>query len=357
MKIVDVKAYALREKVEHVYNWRRGLPGSGTESEYCWIRVLTDEGIEGVSLVHRGAIAVDLIARRIKAAVIGKDPLMKEELWKLLWELDRIEEFPNYMMGAIDMALWDITAKKANMPLYALLGGSTRKVRAYASTVTYDTLDQYLRIADTCLERGYKAIKLHAWGDAREDARLGRALRKHVGDDIALMYDGSAGFTLPDAVYLGKALEDAGFAWYEEPMMEFNISNYTRLCEQLTIPVLAAETSDGCHFTAAEFIHAKACDMIRTGTAYKGGITGGLRIAHLADAYQMKAQVHGYGLPNLHLACAIPNNDYFEVLVGDEPAHFYWDVDSDGFVHISDTPGIGDAPDWSEVEKKAFLQI
>jgi L-alanine-DL-glutamate epimerase-like enolase superfamily enzyme len=176
MKITDVKAYAVREKIAHPFIWRKGLPGSGDYSERTIVRILTDEGLEGVATIPRGTIAIDLLQRRLKPMLLGKDPVMKEHVWELMWELDRIEEFPIYIMGAIDIALWDLTAKIANMPVYKILGGNSHKVPAYASTVTYKTTEQFLRIADQCLERGYKAIKLHAWGDIKEDAKLCKAL-------------------------------------------------------------------------------------------------------------------------------------------------------------------------------------
>nr|WP_280521375.1 enolase C-terminal domain-like protein [Paenibacillus mangrovi] len=333
------------------------MPGSDTVQESTVLRIMTDEGMEGVCTIPRGQIAIDLIGRRIKDMLLGEDPFLKERIWHLMLELDRIEEFPIYMLGAVDIALWDLTAKASGLPLYRILGGHTNKVSAYASTVTYDTIDQYLRIADQCLARGYKAIKLHAWGDVEADAKLAKALRKHVGEHIDLMYDGSAGFDLQQSIRLGKHLEEVGFLWYEEPMREFNINNYRKLCRELTIPVLSAETSDGCHYNAADFIVQEAADLIRTSTHYKGGITGALRIAHLADAFGMKAEIHGGGLPNLHLACAIPNNTAFEILVYAEPAVYAHEVDQDGCIAPPDVPGTGEQYDWNELEQHAFLKI
>ena len=356
MKITGVKAYALKVKVDHPFNWRKGLSRYDKGIEKTVMRIITDEGFEGVVTIPRGAIAVDLIERRIKDMLIGRDPMLKEKIWEEMWELDRVEEFPIYMLGSVDVALWDITAKAAKLPLYKIIGGYTDKVQAYASTVTYDSIDQYLRIADACLERGYKAIKLHAWGNIKQDAKLAKALRKHVGDDVELMYDGSAGFDLIDAIWLGKRLEEANFRWYEEPMREFSINHYKKLCDALDIPVLSAETSDGCHFNAADFIHYGAADLIRVSAVYKGGITGALRVAHLADSFGMRAEIHGNGMANLHLACAIPNNSFFEIIVLSEPAIFWDEVDSDGFMTPPDVPGTGELHDWEQLEKEAFLK-
>lgn len=354
MKIIDVKLYLLAKRsAGPSFRWRTGLPGSDPYLESAVLRVTTDAGVDGFSTVRRGKIAWNLVERRLRPLLVGENPLMKERLWKKVWEVDRIEEFPIYMLGAADIALWDLTAKVSNLPLYQLLGGYRDGLPAYASTVTFGSVEEYLDVADQCLALGYCAIKLHAWGDAREDARLASALRKHVGDTVPLMYDGSAGFDFQDALFLGQALEDAGFLWYEEPMREFSIASYQRLRSRLTIPLLVAETSDGCHYNTADFIHYQAGDIVRTSCGFKGGVTGALRIAHLADAFQLRAEVHGGGLPNLHVACAIPNTTYYESLIYTNPVTRDPVVDAQGWVHVPDGPGVGELFDVATLERDA----
>jgi len=357
MKIIAVHAYTTRTQPKISFVWRKGLPGSDPVVEQTWLRLVTDAGIEGWSCAVRGAIAFDLIERRLKPWLIGKNPLMKELLWHEMWEIDRLEEFPIYMMGVVDAALWDITAKAAKLPLYQLLGGYRDSIEAYASTVTYATTEEFLDVADQCLARGFKAIKLHAWGDARKDAALCQALRKHVGPDIALMYDGSAGFDPYESLYLVRALEEADYLWYEEPMREFSINAYKRLCDQLDIPVLAAETSDGCHYNVADFIAQGAADMVRTSWFYKGGITGALRVAHLADSFQLSAEVHGMGVENTHLCLAIKNNHYYETLVMGNPVAFEARIGPDAHVHAPEAPGLGHDIDLATLEKVATAKL
>jgi L-alanine-DL-glutamate epimerase-like enolase superfamily enzyme len=340
MKIVDVEAYPVAEPVPAPYRWRDGIPGSPEQYDVTWIRVVTDEGVDGYSYIERNAIGVDLVNRCLKPLLVGEDPLQKELLWHKVWELDRIEELPIYAIGAADIALWDITAKLSGLPLCRVLGGYADAIPAYASTVTYASVEEFLDVADQFLEHGFRAIKLHAWGDARRDAELCVALRSHVGDDIALMYDATAAFNPYDALFVGRACESAGYRWYEEPLREFNISAYRRLCDALDIPVLAPETADGCHHIAAEFIVAGAADMVRTGVDFRG-ITGALRVAHVADAFQMTAEVHGGGLANLHLGAAIPNNTYYECLVYTNPIVVEPRVGHDGMVQVPQGPGIG----------------
>jgi L-alanine-DL-glutamate epimerase-like enolase superfamily enzyme len=340
MKItaVDVE---VTERPGPVYRWRDGIPGGDGRQVRAKLTIRTDEGIEGVAYSGRGVIVQDLVNRRLREELIGQDPLMKEYLWHRVWEVDRIEEFPIYFLGLADIALWDITAKAANLPLYKLIGGFRERIPAYASTATFGSIEEYLDVADQCLEYGFRAIKLHAWGRARDDAKLGQALRAHVGPEIDLMYDGSAGFDFVDALYLGRALEEAGFLWYEEPMREFSIDAYRRLASDLAIPLLSGETSDGVHFNIADFIAFNAADIVRTSTGLRGGVTGALRIAHLAEAHHMRAEVHGGGLPNLHLCCAIPNTTYYESLVYTNPIQVEVGIERDGTIAAPTGSGIG----------------
>ena len=140
-------------------------------------------------------------------------------------------------------------------------------------------------------------------------------------------------------------------------MREFSINAYRRLCEQLDIPVLAAETSDGCHYNVADFIAQGAADMVRTSYHYKGGITGGMRVAHLADSFQLSAEVHGMGVENLQLCLAIRNNHYYETLVMGNPVVFEPAIDRHGQIHAPKRPGVGFDVDAKTLAKVAVAKL
>jgi L-alanine-DL-glutamate epimerase-like enolase superfamily enzyme len=345
MRITHVESHRVRVPgANPPFAWRRGLAGGPPAGEGAVLRIVTDDGVEGVALAPRrgaGPILEDIVDRVLRDELVGADPLQREWLWHRMWELDRTEELPIYVFGLVDTALWDLAGRHAGQPVHELLGGFRRAIPAYASTVTFATTEEFLHVATQCLELGYPAIKLHAWGDARADARLCQALRDHVGDDVPLMYDGSAGFDLADAVYLGDALADAGYLWYEEPMREFSVTAYKWLAERVKVPLNVAETSDGAHLNTADFIASGAATYVRTSAELRGGITGAMRIAHLADSFRLRAEVHGMGLYSQHLCMAIPNTTYYESLITStevvrEPA-----VDADGLVHASSFPGFG----------------
>jgi L-alanine-DL-glutamate epimerase-like enolase superfamily enzyme len=357
VKITSVDV-VLVEKVAFspAFKWRKGIPGSDGPITAGWLVIQTDVGITGFAPVGRGIIFKDYVDRRFREELIGQDPLNREYLWERVWELDRIERFAPNCTHIIDMALWDIAGKQAGLPVWKLLGGFRESIPAYASTVTYSSIEEFLDIADQCIDLGYTAIKLHAFGDAKKDAELGRRLRAHVGDDMPLMYDGSAGFDLMDAMYLGHALDDAGFLWYEEPMREFSITAYKWLGERVRIPLLLGEVTDGAHMSAGDFIATGVASAVRTSWFLRGGFTGAMRIAHLADAYHLRAEVHGMGIECAHLCMAIKNNTYYESLVWGNPTTRESFVDQNGLVHAPTEPGIGYEKIWEESELPKGLE-
>jgi L-alanine-DL-glutamate epimerase-like enolase superfamily enzyme len=368
MRITNIRCYVVNEAHPAVpFRWRKGLPGSGDGTSMAEtpkaaiLRMDTDEGITGCLKIGDGEAVASLTRRRLKS-LIGENPLMTERLWARIWEIDRIEEMNMAHLGLVDLLAWDIKSRKAGLPLYQLIGGNDPKIPVYASTVTWDTMDEYERHIKECADEGFTAFKLHAWGDEKDDAKLCRNLRKWSGDDAVLMFDGSAGWDLTTSLRFGRVLEEAGFYWYEEPMREFNLRAYRRLADDLDIPVLAAETSDGVHWNAATWIDDGALDMIRTSSFYKGGITGALKIAHLAESHAIKAQVHGMGLPNAHLCAAIPNNDFYEQLVYSTEHIQGLKSRTDlpviaGTITVPSAPGLGLDVDWASLEKTCLSVI
>jgi len=333
MKITDIRCYLVeRPWIGDTYRWRTGLAGSGDGTPAgkvphgAVVRIDTDEGITGCVSIDRGDAVASLVQRRFKN-LIGQDPLLTEHLWHLIWEIDRVEEMHLHHLGLIDLIAWDIKSRKANMPLYKMLGGNSNKIPAYASTVTWDTMDEYERHIKECIDAGFTAFKLHAWGDAKEDAKLSRNLRKWTGPDAVLLFDGSAGWDYVTSLWFGRVLEEVGFYWYEEPMREFELRSYTN-------------------------------------PGMKGGLTGALKIAHLAESHGMKAQVHGQGLPHLHLCGAIPNNDYYEELVISSQQIRALKTTSragvpiiGGVMTVPEEPGLGALPDWKTLEKTALAIV
>ncbi|MCZ6678428.1 MAG: enolase, partial [Candidatus Poribacteria bacterium] len=270
------------------------------------------------------------------------------------------------LVGAVDMALWDVAGRYLNQPVYKLLGGYRNKVKAYASTMCgddleggLDTPEAYAKFAVQCQERGYTAFKLHTWQppipgapDAKRDVAACRAVREAVGDDMALMLDPFHYYSREESLYLGKELEKSNYYWLEEPMDEHSISSYVWLADQLDIPIVGPETAEGKMQTRAEWIIRGASDISRGGVGDVGGITPLMKIVHLCESFGVRMEVHGGGPGNLHVLCAmgIPGEYYERGLLHpflDYEAQTPWlnaivdPLDDEGYVHVSEKPGLG----------------
>jgi L-alanine-DL-glutamate epimerase-like enolase superfamily enzyme len=367
MRITGFTGWLVETNPGPKYIWRNGLPGShgdippGSRPRKAVIRMETDAGLYGALEIGRGDSVIDLVRRRYHE-FIGENPLLTERMWNLMWEIDRIEEVHMRSLGLLDQLCWDVKSQQARMPIYQLLGGNDRVVPAYASTVTWPTMGEYERYIKMSRDLGFTAFKLHAWGDVKRDIELSTNLRTWVGPDADLMFDGSAGWDYVEALEFGKAIQDLGFLWYEEPMREFYLGAYSKLCEKLDIPVLAAETSDGVHWNMASWIEAGALDMTRVSSFYKGGFTGSMKIAHMSESFGMRAQVHGGGFENAQLCAAISNNDYFEQLIMNEEQINGLSKPGPlaivgGNLTVSDEPGLGYSFDWDELDRTAIQKI
>jgi L-alanine-DL-glutamate epimerase-like enolase superfamily enzyme len=334
VKLVDLPA-------EVAYQWRKGLPGSDGETVGGLLCIRTANGCEGCAITRRGLVLADLVGRHLRDAIVGESATRRELLWNRVWEIDRREPIPSYLMGLVDVALWDWFCKSARLPLHQLIGGFRSEIDAYASLVVYPTTDEIIEVAVQAVELGYNAVKVHGTGQSARDIDLCQRLRETLGDDIKLMYDGAGAFSLSEAVVLGRALGEADFFWYEEPMRETNITSYRWLSERIEVPLLVAETVKGAHWAAADFLVTGCASFIRTGATFKGGITGALRIAHLAESFGVGAEVHQSGVVSQNLCMAIPNTSFYESRVVGNPIERESLVGRDGRVRAPREVGFG----------------
>jgi L-alanine-DL-glutamate epimerase-like enolase superfamily enzyme len=299
---------------------------------------------------------------------VGEDPFDRERLWQELahWQRGSTSQLSDRTLAIVEMALWDLAGRKLGVAVYKLIGAYRDKVPAYGSTMCGDemkgglaTPEDYARYAEWLLGRGYKAIKLHTWmkpvsfaPDPRMDVKACAAVREAVGPDIPLMLDAYHGYSRSDALWLGRELQKLGYYWYEEPMNEASMSSYAWLAANLDIPVIGPESMEGKFHTRAEWIKAGACDVSRTGVHDVGGIGPSLKIIHLAEAFGMDCEVHGSGAGNLTLTAVQKNGRWYErgllhPFLDYDAVPEYLNarpdtMDADGFVHLSQQPGLGD---------------
>ena len=194
---IDVDLISL-PAVTPPFAWRRGLRGSHGARTTAVLRITTEDGAVGEAYHEwSGPMLADIVDRVLRDELVGERADRREWLWHRLWELDRTDEFPIWLIGLVDVALWDLEGRVLGVPVHRLLGTYRDEIPACASTTTFATIEEFLDVCDQCLELGYPAIKLHAWGDARADAELCQRLRAHVGPGRRPDVRRLRGFDLP----------------------------------------------------------------------------------------------------------------------------------------------------------------
>ena len=345
-----------------------GHPGPEHDATQSITHVTTDEGAEGYSV--GGSPTMLETARDL---LVGEDPLYRERVWQRMRQFQRLlgARLHDRIMATIDLALWDLAGRAAELPVYKLLGAYRDSVPAYASTMCgdaipggLDTPEHYADFAEACVEQGYRGFKLHTWmapygPDAKRDVAACIAVRERVGPDIDLMLDCNHDYSRMESLYIGRALEELGYHWFEEPMPEHSMSSYVWLTEQLDIPVVGPETAGGLFFTRAEWIVSHASDISRYDVAL-GGLTPLIKCVHLCEAHGVALEVHGGGHGNLHAlgAMGIPGEYYERGLL--HPHYDYeaaqpWfgsridGIDGSGNLQMPQAPGLGLDIDWEFV--------
>jgi L-alanine-DL-glutamate epimerase-like enolase superfamily enzyme len=335
----------------------------GGKSQLGLLTVATDAGVQGHAFLgsamrsaHHDAPS---LIQYLKPIVMGQDPLQRERLYQALSQ--RIRNTTYRAIGAVDVALWDIAGKVAGLPVHRLLGSYRDRLPAYASSAVLPSRDAYAEEAARFKSEGWTAYKIHPPTEPAVDIEVCRAVRSAVGDGFTVMLDSTWAYQYPEALRVGKAIEELGFHWYEDPLADDDLLSYVKLKQQLRIPILATEYTPGGLTAFAPWLVHQATDFLRGDVAVKGGITALVKAAHLAEAFHMNFEIHHGGnslnnVANLHVTMAIRNCEFFEVLLpaGAQKYGLAQDIEVDrqGLVHAFDGPGLGAAIDFALIERK-----
>jgi L-alanine-DL-glutamate epimerase-like enolase superfamily enzyme len=343
--------------------WRAGRGSFGGHRLLGVVTVQTDAGVDGHAFLgssRQGADAyVGPLIEFVKPAIMGANPLDIGAIWHRLWRMNR--SVSTEAIGAVDVALWDVAGKVANLPIHRLLGTCRDRVPAYASSGWLPTPEAYGEEAQRFKTLGWPAYKIHPHGIPRDDIKICRAVRNAVGDDMTLMLDSIWAYGYEDAVRVGRAIEALDFFWYEDPLADEDIYNYIKLRNKLDIPIMSTEFAPGRLYGMAQWIQQMATDILRGDVAVTGGITPLVKIAHLAEAFRMKCEIHHGGnslnnVANLHVIMAVNNCDYYEVFPSHGANKFGLvkdiEVDKQGLVYAPEKAGLGYEIDWDLVKRE-----
>lgn len=348
--------------------WRNAHPGAfekahmGQHDVYAVLRIETDAGVSG-AWTGEAFILEQMWDRSTRETgrdpadlVVGRPLFEREAIWQDLVEAG----IATKVVGALDVALWDATARLLGVPAHVLAGQCRTRIPTYVTTpINFGTPEEYAAYAVACKNRGYHGYKIHPYWfydpvkrcqDRSQrshpdlDVEICRQTRDAVGPDYPLMLDSVWAYEYDDALRVGKAIEDLGFLWYECPMLEDTPeywAQYARLKKELSLSLLAGENvwGSGAIFERTRMLHMDACDMMRIDTEHSG-ITASLKMAAICGAWPIPLELHGDYYGNLTVLAATPETTcrYLE----------WWDLDPEretpsGFAkpesHLLVTPG------------------
>ena len=351
MKIVDVKSYVLGTA------WRN----------LTFVRVITDEGLEGVGEVrmvnHTDALS-GYLAEAVPRYVIGHDPANVEDLVQRMYRNDyaRAGEIAMSAIAVIEIACWDIMGQSLGKPVYQLLGGAVRdRIKAYANGwyTVERTPHEFHQAAKRVIEKGYRALKLDPFGagfyelDRAEKSKavaLVEAVRDAVGPDSEILVEMHGRFNPATAVEIARELEPFKPSWIEEPVPPENLAALKKVAEKVSIPVATGERLH-TRYDYRTLFELQAADIIQPDITQFGGLLETKKLAAWAEIYYVLVAPHNVGGPvstaaALHFAASTPNfkiqehfNDFTESWVKTAAPGNPEVVD--GYFALPQGPGLG----------------
>ena len=336
--------------------------GVMTAFELATVRVRDADGAEGTGYTyttgHNGGAIHSILAREIPEIVAGEDADRIEHLWNRIWWALHYggRGGPTVLaLSAFDIALWDLKARRANLPLWRLLGGYDPAVPCYAGGIDLDlSVGELLKQTDGNLEKGFRAIKMKVGRKLlSEDVDRVAAMRKHLGDGFPLMVDANMKWSADQAIRAARAFQPFGLVWLEEPIIPDDVAGHARVVREGGMPIAAGENMRTL-WEFKQLIASGAVTYPEPDVTNCGGVTPFMKIAHLAEAYNLPVTSHGAHDITVHLLAACPNRSYLE-------AHgFGLDryiaeplVLKDGNAIAPDRPGHGVTFDWNALAATA----
>ncbi|EMY32816.1 mandelate racemase MdlA [Arthrobacter crystallopoietes BAB-32] len=320
-----------------------------TEGIFLVAEVSTEQGFEGMGFsysLRAGGPAQYAHAREVADVLIGADPNDIGRLYdKMLWagaSVGRAGVAPQ-AIAAVDTALWDLKARRSNLPLAKLLGAHRDSVPTYNTSGGYlnSSIEEIKDNASRSLKDGIGGIKIKVGlPDGAEDLRRVAAIREHLGDDVPLMVDANQQWDRTTALRMGRRLEEFELTWIEEPLDAYDAEGHARLAQALDTPVATGEMLSSVQ-ELERHIAARSCDILQPDAPRVGGVTPFLRLATLADHAGLDIAPHFVMEIHVHLAACYPREPWVEHFDWLEPLFEERLEIRDGRMFVPQRPGLG----------------
>ena len=358
MKITDIKTA--------LYRWPRPRPITNGKHTYthtgvCLVAIETDEGISGIG-VGTDRPLVQAGVEHFRPMLIGEDPINVERLWEKMWvpKLVGRRGMTTRAISAIDIALWDLRAKVANMPLYRMLGGYRDALPTYVAGGYYEDgkgLKELAAEMVAYVEAGARAVKMKVGAaPIEEDVARVRSVREAVGSGVKLLIDANCAYRAYEAIQLAERIQEYEVFWFEEPVAPDDYAGLRRLSAMTSIPVATGE-NEYTRYGFRDLIASQGAAILNPDAKVLGGVTEFMKVAALAQAHDLPIAPHGSQDIHVHLLAAIPNGlilefypKRFDPMWGRLYEHTIT-LNEDGTVSPPDAPGIGVEPNFEAIEQ------
>ena len=325
------------------------------------VRITDADGQVGTGYTYTigtgGLSVVSLLKETLLPRLLGRDAECIDGTWRdLLFatHATSVGAITSLALAAIDTALWDLRCRRANLPLWRLAGGAQQSVALYTTEGGWLHLSTEALVADAVAmkQAGFSGakIKIGKPSIAEDRARLA-AVREAVGSGFRIMVDANQGFSLAEAMRRADMLAEFGIDWFEEPMPADDIGAHRILSEHSRVPIAIGESVYALS-QFKDYLTTGACTIVQADVARVGGITPWLKIAHMAEAFNVPICPHFLMELHVSLVCAVPNAPTLEYIPQlEDIARSRLDI-RDGHAVPPETPGIGIDWDWGEIDRR-----
>ena len=320
-----------------------------TEIPFLFVEIEPREGHRGIGFGYSkraGGPGMNAHAKEIAETLIGEDPNDIARIWeKLVWSGASMGRMglTTQTIAAFDIALWDLKARRAGLPLAKLLGAHRDSVRCYNTSGGYlsSSIEGILERVDQSIESGIGGIKIKVGQpDPMIDLARVEAVHNRIGGRVAMMVDANQQWDRTTAARVGRALEDYSLTWIEEPLDCYDAEGHSHLAAMLDTPTATGEMLTST-FEHLDFVEKRACDFLQPDAPRVGGITPFLKIMNHADHAGMKLAPHFAMEIHLHLAAAYPKEPWVEHFEWLEPMFNERLEIKDGRMIVPNRPGLG----------------
>jgi len=329
------------------------------------VRITCADGAQGVGYAYTigtgGSSVVALLRDHLAPKLIGRDAAHVEAIWKDLFfhtHATAVGAITSLALAAIDTALWDLKCRRANAPLWQAAGGAQVKVPVYTTEGgwLHHPAQQLVDETLAAREQGFRGAKMKVGKPtiAEDVARLA-AVRAAVGDDFEVMIDANQAFTVAEARRRAHAFAPLMLAWFEEPLPAEDLDGHVELARVATMPVAVGETLyHPAHFR--EYLERGACSIVQVDCARIGGITPWLKVAHLAETFNIAVCPHFLMELHVSLTAAVPNGAWVEYIPQLDSITTSRMAMRDGYALPPSSPGLGIDWEFAAIERAAVAR-